>query len=64
MRDIPTDAQCNIADMHCIPRSQAHTINVKKYEEYLKYKRSPLGKLHHFLDGMESSHWARLQNGE
>lgn len=46
----PTSVQLSIADMHHIPRRLAHTINVEKAAEYLKYCCKPECRLEEWMD--------------
>lgn len=46
----PTEMQLCMAQIHQIPSSQAHTINIQKALAYLKWKNCPECRLNDFLD--------------
>jgi len=50
----PTKEQLQVARMYGIPKSQAHTINMRKVEEYEAWKRSE-GSVEVFLNRLEES---------
>lgn len=58
---LPTAIQRSIASGHGVPLDQAHTINVKKYWEYLKWKCLPCQKIDRILDEIERSRFEWLR---
>ena len=57
-----TSAQRMVADRYRIPYSQAHTVNLKKFERYIKWLWSGAGKVERALDKMQEQQMWRWKS--
>ena len=55
--------QIVIADMYCIPRRLAHTVNTDKVRGYQDYRRRDETRLEDWLDRQDLMRYARLKGG-